>query len=102
MTQLENQGLIQRFSHQGVHKDRIEAFNKSLDNAYESFNVSFITETLVPETNLQMSVNHPHTGTAHHLANTVEDVKELDSIIRQPRGVVDVSLLSDKEWEVSI
>jgi hypothetical protein len=47
MKQLQGQGLIKRYARQDDNKDRVEQFNKVLDEALQEFSVSFLDVELV-------------------------------------------------------
>jgi len=42
MKQLQGQGLIKQYARQDDNKDRVEQFNKVLDEALQEFSVSFL------------------------------------------------------------
>jgi hypothetical protein len=101
MKRLEDQGRFRRFARQDNNKITIEDLTKSLEDAMETFDVSFLGLILVlkllraSQTNLQLSV--------YRLQMEARSVfVELDQVSRERHGeVLDVSRTSGKEREVT-
>ena len=107
MKELEDQKFLRRFARQDCNKNRIEQFNKLLDEAIQVFGVSLFgvvtclylySKQLVLQLGLQISVHRLHTETFQR--QTAFQL-ELDDVSRERHDeVLDVSRMSESEREV--
>jgi hypothetical protein len=107
MKELEDQKFLRRYARQDYNKNRIEQFNKLLDEAIQTFGVCFFTvvtclylysKPLVLQLGLQISVHRLHTETFQR--QTAFQL-ELDDVSRERHDeVLDVSRMSESEREV--